>query len=85
MPIYLDTHIVIWLAGGESSRLREPVRQLIQNSDLLISPTVILELQVLHEIGRISDDAATVVSDLERSLGLKVCNRSFMACCRTCC
>lgn len=77
MPIYLDTHIVIWLAGGESSRLSEPVRQLIRNSDLLISPTVALELQVLHEIGRITDDVATVLGDLERSLDLKVCSRSF--------
>lgn len=32
MPIYLDTHIVVWLAAGELSRLSGPARQLIQES-----------------------------------------------------
>ncbi len=77
MPIYLDTHIVVWLAAGELSRLSKSVCQLIQESDLLISPTVILELELLYEIGRLNEKAAIIVSDLEQSLGLRICDRSF--------
>ena len=77
MPIYLDTHIVVWLAAGELSRLSGPARQLIQESGLLISPTVILELQLLYEIDRLTDEAATIVSYLEQNLDLQVCDRPF--------
>ena len=35
-----------------------------------ISPMAALEVQYLHEVGRISEDAGVVLSDLGRKLGL---------------
>ena len=38
---------------------------------------VTLELQVLHEIGRVAVTAQAIVSDLGRRLRLRTCDRAF--------
>ena len=75
--IYLDTHVVVWLYGGITERLSQRAKTLINEHDLLISPMVSLELQYLYEIGRITDDSATIMADLAQRVGLRVCNKSF--------
>lgn len=52
--IHLDTHVVCWLRAGQSQRLR-PVQKLIDAQELRISPFVVMELQVLFEIGRLRE------------------------------
>ena len=51
---YLDTHVVAWLYEGLVEKLSSPARQAIEDSTLLFSPMVELELQYLHEIGRLT-------------------------------
>ena len=69
--IHLDTHVVAWLWVGDRARL-EPVAGLIEGHELRISPMVTLELEYLHEIGRMTASGATVVADLVARIGLGV-------------
>ena len=65
MIAYLDTNAVIRLADGrQRPGSRETIR-LIERADLLISPMVVLELELLHEIGRIKLSARDIQSKIE--------------------
>ena len=41
---YLDTHVVVFLHAGDGSRISVKAQSQIENTDLLISPMVLLEL-----------------------------------------
>ena len=75
--IYLDTHAVVWLYAGEAERFTSRGRELIEQNDLLISPVVQLELQMLREIGRIAAPPTLIVDSLEKTVGLAVCDLPF--------
>ena len=75
--IYLDTHIVVWLFSKELNKFSKKALDLIEESELLISPMVVLELEFLHEIGRLNYDSDTIVSSLAKTIDLKVCKSSF--------
>lgn len=77
--IYLDTHVVVWLYAGLVEKLSQQARALINEHEIEISPIVRLELQYLHEIGRVTDDAPTIVADLSSRIGLNVCTKRFNA------
>ncbi|MDA0839286.1 MAG: PIN domain-containing protein [Planctomycetota bacterium] len=77
MAIYLDTHVVVWLYAGETTKLSQVAIELINTNELLISPIVLLEMNYLYEIGRITQPAEVIMSDLSHRIGLKVCEKSF--------
>jgi PIN domain nuclease of toxin-antitoxin system len=52
-------------------------RSLIAGNDLLLSPMVILELQYLFEIGRLTAEPGTIVSAIQRAAPLRLCDLSF--------
>lgn len=68
---YLDTHVVAWLHAGEARELSEKAAQALGSGRLRISPMAELELQYLYEIGRLRWNAARVVADLGRDMGLE--------------
>lgn len=70
--IHLDTHVVLWLGAGEHQRLSPGVAELIRTEELGISPMVVFELEILHEIGRVSVPADVVVSEMRSATGLRV-------------
>jgi PIN domain nuclease of toxin-antitoxin system len=74
---YLDTHVVIWLFGGERHRLSSAATEQIRNEELLVSPAVVLELQLLHEIKRLRAVAFKVIERLSSDIGLAVCQLPF--------
>jgi PIN domain nuclease of toxin-antitoxin system len=74
---YLDTHVVIWLFGGERHRLSSAAAEQIRDEDLLVSPAVVLELQLLHEIKRLRAVAFKVIERLSSEIGLAVCRLPF--------
>jgi PIN domain nuclease of toxin-antitoxin system len=74
---YLDTHVVAWLYSGEPQKLSKAARSEIQNGEPAISPIVILELQLLYEIGRANAPASKVVAVLSRDVGMSVCGLPF--------
>jgi PIN domain nuclease of toxin-antitoxin system len=74
---YLDTHVVIRLFLGDVQKLSVEARNTIEEEDLLVSPAVVLELELLHEIGRLRPTALKLIDVLERDLGLRICNLPF--------
>jgi PIN domain nuclease of toxin-antitoxin system len=75
--IYLDTHVVVWLYAGLTTLFSQRVQELINGSEIYISPIVRLELQYLYEINRITDQPDTIVTDLANRIGLQVAQESF--------
>ncbi len=71
--IHLDTHVVVWLFAGDLGHFPPPVLERLEAEDLEISPMVVLELEYLFEIGRISVGGEAVLRDLEPRIGLKLC------------
>jgi PIN domain nuclease of toxin-antitoxin system len=74
---YLDTHVVIWLYAGDPARLGSSARKALLDEDLRISPMVCLELEFLHEIGRLKPSASRVLEALAADIGLTVCPLPF--------
>ena len=75
--IHIDTHVVVWLYAGDLRRFPPTIRRRLEHEDLRISPMVALEVQYLHEVGRISENAGNVISDLSLKLGLAQAEGDF--------
>jgi PIN domain nuclease of toxin-antitoxin system len=75
--IYLDTHILVRLYLGEVSKLGAAARKAIEEEDLMVSPAAVLELEYLHEIGRLRPTASKVVSALGEDADVRVCDVPF--------
>ena len=74
--IYLDTHVVIWFYYGRLKKISNIATEVIKNNDLYIAEMVRLELQYLHEIGRIDSSSSTIIETLRADLDLKIANTS---------
>jgi PIN domain nuclease of toxin-antitoxin system len=78
--IYLDTHVIAWLYGLGATALSEAAAAAVEAADeIRISPMVRLELQYLHEIGRLSEPPIPVLDALQATLGLSICTAPFPA------
>ncbi|MBI4191292.1 MAG: PIN domain-containing protein [Betaproteobacteria bacterium] len=77
MSVYLDTHIAVWLYCGQTERLSKRAASLINREQVGVSPIVLLELQYLREIGRVTALPKAIIMDLRRRLGLAVEDRSM--------
>jgi len=75
--IFLDTHVVVWLYAGDLEVFPSGVRQEMEESELLISPMVSLELAYLREIDRITVGAREVIEELQRTIGLQISDTPF--------
>lgn len=75
--IYLDTHVLVRLYLGQVDELSAAARTAIEEQELLVSAAAVLELEFLHEIGRLRRGAVSVISALGRDLGLRVCELPF--------
>jgi PIN domain nuclease of toxin-antitoxin system len=74
---YLDTHIVVWLYEASLEKLSGVAKERLRSDSLLISPAVILELELLHEIHRLTRTSRTIVDSLSADIGLSVCELPF--------
>jgi PIN domain nuclease of toxin-antitoxin system len=79
--VLLDTHCVVFLHAGETGLFGETVRHLLDTEDLFVSPMVLLELQYLHEIGRIGFNGETIIKELREELGLRILERHWLDVC----
>ena len=75
--IFLDTHVVVWLYAGEVDRFPRRARKRLESEPLFISPMVLLEIQYLHELSRVSQGPTLIVKELEKSLGLGIHTEDF--------
>jgi PIN domain nuclease of toxin-antitoxin system len=62
---------------NEIVKLTRKARAALERSDLLISPIVILELEYLYEIGRVSIQPQAVLLKLQNQIGLRICDLPF--------
>ena len=69
-PLRIDTHIAVWLFTGEVERLSGVAVELIEGSDVVVSPMVRLELSYLFEVGRLTIGGSDIVNDLAWRVGL---------------
>jgi PIN domain nuclease of toxin-antitoxin system len=69
--IYLDTNVVLWLAGAPEQLSEQAAARIDAAERLLISPMVELEVEYLYEIGRVQRPASEVIEHLQRQLNLQ--------------
>jgi PIN domain nuclease of toxin-antitoxin system len=74
---YLDTHIVVFLHAGEVGRISARAQTQIEHTDLLISPMVLLELEMLYDKGTLKYPSGHILADLTQQIGLSVCQLAF--------
>jgi len=73
---YLDTHAALWLCSGEV-QLPPAAAAEVDRSELRISPVVLLEIQLLREIGRVTIGPEEWAALLHRDYGVIVCHIPF--------
>jgi len=76
--IFLDTHCLVWLYQKNLEKFTKEGLRKIDSDSLFISPAVLLELEYLYEIKRISINGSSVVSWLEERIGLQTDAVSFL-------
>lgn len=81
--ILLDTHVVVWLYEDPGRLIPEPVRERLEADPLALSPFVRLELQYLHEVGRISVPPQAIVDELTPTLELVLTDPPSALVCHT--
>jgi PIN domain nuclease of toxin-antitoxin system len=77
MIVYVDTHVLIWLFFGEPGKLSASARRAVGENEAVASAATVLEIELLHEIGRTRQSASAIVASLESEIGLRVCNLPF--------
>ncbi len=77
MIAYLDTNVVKWLVALEHEQISKRAHKVLNKADLLVSPMVLLEIEFLHEIGRLRIGAAPIMEKLQLEIGLTVCDKPF--------
>jgi PIN domain nuclease of toxin-antitoxin system len=77
--LYLDTQVMVWLCEGLIDRLSPSAAVAIEESELVISPMVLLELEYLSEIKRIVKSPLAILNQLQTQIGLKISDHSFEA------
>lgn len=75
--IHLDTHVLVRLFLGDAEALSQAAREAMEAHDLVASPAAVLELEYLHEIGRLQATAAEVVAALAADVDLRICGLPF--------
>jgi PIN domain nuclease of toxin-antitoxin system len=75
--IMLDTHVAVALYEGRSGGLGPAARRAIDREPAALSPAVLLEIELLHEIGRLREGARTISTRLAEDLAIRVANERF--------
>lgn len=75
--IHLDTNVVIWFATAQESRLSGPALQALLREPPILSPIVVLELQLLHDIGRIPLEPEAVLERLRSKVAMEISQTGF--------
>lgn len=77
--IYLDTHVAVWLYQKDRELLSQRALDLIEANETSISPAVLLELEYLFEVFRITEHGESIVDYLHKQIGVKICDKPFQA------
>lgn len=74
---HLDTNVVIWLVNAEHRRLSAPALQALSREPPTLSPIVVLELQLLHDLGRVPVRPEAALEYLRLELALEISSTGF--------
>ncbi len=74
MTAFLDTHAAVFLWEGRIEVFGPASRKTLEQSTLLISPMVRLELQFLKEVGKIKVEPDQILGSLGSDLGVTLTN-----------
>jgi PIN domain nuclease of toxin-antitoxin system len=77
--IMLDTHVAANLYEGRGTRLSTRTRGLLNSQPAYISPAVLFELEILHEIGRTRFGGLEVARYLTQELDIQTATEPFAA------
>ncbi|HXP86422.1 MAG TPA: type II toxin-antitoxin system VapC family toxin [Bryobacteraceae bacterium] len=77
MISHLDTQAMVWLSGGQVEKLPAAAQAAIEESDVVVSPMVLLELAYLYKIKRIVKPPLALLDELRHRIGLTVRDHSF--------
>jgi PIN domain nuclease of toxin-antitoxin system len=75
--IMLDTHIAVALYEGRTAGVQASTRRAIDREPATISPAVLLELELLHEIGRLRVGALPIARYLGDQLAIRIAGERF--------
>ena len=75
---YLDTHVVVWLFDSLTKKFPRKTIALLENNELKISPLVKLELQYLLENKKIRHAPSSIVTSLNKSIGLELAETPYL-------
>ena len=75
--VYVDTHVLVGLWLGHVKKFGREARRALDSHEVLAPAAAVLELEILHEIGRLQPTAAQVMAVLGADIGLRVCDLSF--------
>lgn len=73
--VLIDTHIAVFLHSGDLSKITPQAQEQLEHHDIVLPELARLELQYLHEIGRIAYAPAAIVADLYGDVGM-VCSKT---------
>jgi PIN domain nuclease of toxin-antitoxin system len=73
----LDTHIAVALFEGRTGGLSAAAKRAIDREAVSISPAVLLELEFLHEVGRLRVGAIPISRHLDERLSIRVATERF--------
>lgn len=74
--IYLDTNALIWLHTKKSSAFSPKILGLIESCEVITGEINLLELEFLHEIGRINYSGVSICNSLKSSINLQLIGMS---------
>lgn len=66
---------MLWL--GDAAKLGRDARRAIDRSEMVASAATLLEIEMLHEIGRLKPAASKVIATLATDIGLRICDLPF--------
>jgi PIN domain nuclease of toxin-antitoxin system len=73
LTVFLDTHVAVYAYHGDPDLWSPPAVHMMEAATrILISPMVVLELQYLRDLGKISVDAGIVMQTLKQQFGMVV-------------
>jgi PIN domain nuclease of toxin-antitoxin system len=73
----IDTHVAVALYSGMLSGYSAKAKRVLDVEPLSLSPAVVLELELLFEIGRIRVDSLEITNTLTKDFGVRIANDRF--------
>ncbi len=80
--VFIDTNIILWLAKGNFKKFSRIAKKTIFENEILYSPMVRLEIEYLHEIGKITRFSGGVFDSLRGKIEISESQSNFADVCR---